>query len=50
MTPTDTAAGKIRIGISSCLLGERVRFDGGHKLDLCGFVFKSKALSSGMRG
>jgi len=24
---------KIRIGISSCLLGEPVRFDGGHKLD-----------------
>jgi uncharacterized protein YbgA (DUF1722 family)/uncharacterized protein YbbK (DUF523 family) len=23
----------IRIGISQCLLGERVRFDGGHKLD-----------------
>jgi len=23
----------IRIGISRCLLGERVRFDGGHKLD-----------------
>ncbi len=23
----------IRIGISSCLLGEEVRFDGGHKLD-----------------
>jgi uncharacterized protein YbgA (DUF1722 family)/uncharacterized protein YbbK (DUF523 family) len=27
--PTD----KIRLGISSCLLGEKVRFDGGHKLD-----------------
>jgi uncharacterized protein YbgA (DUF1722 family)/uncharacterized protein YbbK (DUF523 family) len=25
--------GKIRLGISSCLLGEKVRFDGGHKLD-----------------
>ncbi len=25
--------GKIRLGISSCLLGERVRYDGGHKLD-----------------
>lgn len=25
---------KISIGISSCLLGERVRYDGGHKLDL----------------
>src|SRR5512137_604110 len=24
---------KIRIGISSCLLGERVRYDGGHQLD-----------------
>lgn len=26
-------AGKIAIGISSCLLGEEVRFDGGHKRD-----------------
>jgi len=25
--------GKIRLGISSCLLGERVRWDGAHKLD-----------------
>jgi uncharacterized protein YbgA (DUF1722 family)/uncharacterized protein YbbK (DUF523 family) len=25
--------GKIRLGISRCLLGDRVRFDGGHKLD-----------------
>ena len=24
---------KIKIGISSCLLGENVRYDGGHKLD-----------------
>jgi uncharacterized protein YbbK (DUF523 family) len=24
----------IRIGVSSCLLGNRVRYDGGHKLDL----------------
>ena len=24
---------EIRIGVSSCLLGERVRYDGGHKLD-----------------
>ena len=24
---------KVRLGISSCLLGEKVRFDGGHKLD-----------------
>jgi uncharacterized protein YbgA (DUF1722 family)/uncharacterized protein YbbK (DUF523 family) len=27
------AAENMRIGISSCLLGEKVRFDGGHKLD-----------------
>jgi uncharacterized protein YbbK (DUF523 family) len=26
---------KIRMGISSCLLGEKVRYDGGHKLDHC---------------
>ncbi|MCG8413191.1 MAG: 2-thiouracil desulfurase family protein, partial [Pseudomonadales bacterium] len=25
------AMAKIPVGISSCLLGERVRFDGGHK-------------------
>src|SRR3990172_1145926 len=24
---------KIRLGISTCLLGENVRYDGGHKLD-----------------
>jgi len=24
---------RIRLGISSCLLGENVRFDGGHKHD-----------------
>jgi len=30
---TDTASRPIRIGISSCLLGEKVRFDGGHKHD-----------------
>ncbi len=24
---------KIKLGISSCLLGERVRYDGGHQLD-----------------
>ena len=24
---------KIRLGISSCLLGEKVRFDGGHQRD-----------------
>lgn len=27
------AGENMRIGISSCLLGEKVRFDGGHKLD-----------------
>jgi len=26
---------KIRLGISSCLLGEKVRYDGGDKLDHC---------------
>lgn len=31
--PAADAAEKIRIGISTCLLGEPVRFDGGHKLD-----------------
>lgn len=29
----DSLEGKIRIGISTCLLGEPVRFDGGHKRD-----------------
>ena len=24
---------RIRIGVSACLLGQNVRFDGGHKLD-----------------
>jgi len=24
---------KIRLGISTCLLGENVRYDGGHQLD-----------------
>ncbi len=28
-----TAAGKIRLGISACLLGQAVRYDGGHKHD-----------------
>ena len=27
------ADGKIRIGISACLMGEKVRYDGNHKLD-----------------
>lgn len=30
---THTGDGRVRIGISSCLLGEKVRFDGGHKKD-----------------
>jgi len=29
----DLSALPIRLGISSCLLGEQVRFDGGHKRD-----------------
>jgi uncharacterized protein YbgA (DUF1722 family)/uncharacterized protein YbbK (DUF523 family) len=29
----DTQAAKIRVGISACLLGAPVRFDGGHKRD-----------------
>ncbi len=29
----DSGTHPIRVGISSCLLGERVRFDGGHKRD-----------------
>lgn len=32
MSMTETAS-RIRLGISSCLLGERVRFDGNHKQD-----------------
>jgi uncharacterized protein YbbK (DUF523 family) len=24
---------KIKLGISSCLIGDKVRYDGGHKLD-----------------
>jgi uncharacterized protein YbbK (DUF523 family) len=27
------AASRIRIGISACLLGDEVRYDGGHKRD-----------------
>ena len=30
---TDSAVSPIRVGISSCILGETVRYDGGHKLD-----------------
>jgi uncharacterized protein YbgA (DUF1722 family)/uncharacterized protein YbbK (DUF523 family) len=32
-TVRDDPAPPVRIGISACLLGERVRFDGGHKRD-----------------
>lgn len=31
--PSPPALARLRIGISSCLLGEKVRFDGGHKRD-----------------
>ena len=30
-SPDDTALRRIRVGVSSCLLGEAVRYDGGHK-------------------
>jgi len=33
MSPTPYDEGPIRIGVSTCLLGEEVRFDGGHKRD-----------------
>jgi uncharacterized protein YbgA (DUF1722 family)/uncharacterized protein YbbK (DUF523 family) len=33
MTEPLPPAGKITVGISACLLGERVRYDGGQKLD-----------------
>ncbi len=33
MTPVTTHTPRIRIGISSCLLGAKVRYDGNHKLD-----------------
>jgi len=26
--------GKVRLGVSACLLGQSVRYDGGHKRDL----------------
>jgi hypothetical protein len=35
-TSPGSADDEIRVGISSCLLGEEVRFDGGHKRD--GFI------------
>lgn len=33
MTKTELPDGPIRILVSSCLLGEKVRYDGGHKRD-----------------
>ena len=33
MSGAHPAEGALRIGVSACLLGEPVRFDGGHKLD-----------------
>jgi len=33
MSNDSTPLPRIRLGISTCLLGERVRYDGGHKLD-----------------
>ena len=33
MTERDDGALQVRIGVSSCLLGQKVRFDGGHKRD-----------------
>ena len=32
-SPAEAASGKIRVGISACLLGAEVRWNGGHKLD-----------------
>jgi uncharacterized protein YbbK (DUF523 family)/uncharacterized protein YbgA (DUF1722 family) len=32
-SPWHAGAGPIRLGISTCLLGEKVRYDGGHKRD-----------------
>ena len=31
---SETASAPIRIGVSACLLGEKVRYDGGHKRDI----------------
>jgi uncharacterized protein YbgA (DUF1722 family)/uncharacterized protein YbbK (DUF523 family) len=33
MASTNKSDGEIKIGVSSCLLGQEVRFDGGHKRD-----------------
>ena len=31
MSPTETTTGKPKLGISACLLGSEVRYNGGHK-------------------
>ena len=31
--PELASSARIRVGVSACLVGERVRYDGGHKLD-----------------
>ena len=33
LTDEEVPFAKIQVGISSCLLGQEVRFDGGHKRD-----------------
>ncbi len=33
VTETDSQVPSLRLGISACVLGQEVRFDGGHKLD-----------------
>lgn len=48
MSESPSSAEKIPVGISSCLLGERVRFDGGHKrssyiMDSLGEYFEYRA-------
>ena len=42
----------VRIGISSCLLGERVRYDGGHKRDdyLVDVVGRYRGVDPGLSG
>jgi uncharacterized protein YbbK (DUF523 family) len=38
----------LRLGISGCLLGEEVRFDGGHKLDGYGTAFQVLAVGANL--
>ena len=35
MSGSERSKARPRVGISACLLGERVRYDGAHKLDAC---------------